>query len=156
VVTPLYRQAMPLLRYNIEDEVEVCYGDCDCGWQLPTVRVAGRSGAGHPVGRATVTQSALEELVFGLPLAYQVMFWRAHARPDRLRVEFEAPEQCRAAAQERLRAGVRAALAVDAEVVGLAPGSLVPRHLLATQPDVVKPRSLFGPDEDWDSALLYY
>jgi phenylacetate-CoA ligase len=38
----------------------------------------------------------------------------------------------------------------------LAPGTLVPRDALTSMPDVVKPRSLFGPDEDWGKALLYY
>jgi hypothetical protein len=41
-------------------------------------------------------------------------------------------------------------------VSGLTPGSLVPQRLLTAQADVVKPRSLFGPDEDWDSALHYH
>ena len=44
-------EAMPLLRYNLEDDVEVSYQPCACGWQLPTVRVLGRSAFGYPVGR---------------------------------------------------------------------------------------------------------
>ena len=41
-------------------------------------------------------------------------------------------------------------------MTGLAPGTLVPHAALTVSQDVVKPRSLFGPDEDWDKALLYY
>lgn len=53
-------------------------------------------------------------------------------------------------------AAVRSRLGVEAEVTGLAPGTLVPHAALTVSQDVVKPRSLFGPDEDWDKALLYY
>ncbi|RFS84207.1 phenylacetate--CoA ligase family protein [Actinomadura spongiicola] len=156
VVTPLFREAMPLLRYNLEDDVSVSFDGCDCGWDLPTVQVLGRAAFGHRVGDATVTQHRLEELVFSLPDSYQVVFWRARAEPDALRVEIEVPEEHREAAQTELAASVRSAFGVGCEVTGLAPGTLVPHEALTTMPDVVKPRSLFGPDEDWGKALLYY
>ncbi|MFG3494209.1 AMP-binding protein [Streptomyces sp. NPDC047928] len=156
VVTPLYRRAMPLVRYNLDDDVEVSYADCPCGWHLPSVRVLGRAAFGHPVGRAKVTQHRLEELVFGLPVAYGVLFWRAKAAPDRLHVQIEVAEEHRAAATGALTAAIRAELGADCEVTGLEPGTLVPHRALTAVHDVVKPRSLFGADEDWDKALLYY
>jgi len=156
VVTPLFREAMPLLRYNLEDDVSVSYDDCPCGWRLPTVRVLGRAAFGYRVGTATITQHRLEEVVFSLPESYEVVFWRAKAEPAVLRIEIEVPEEHRAAAQAELSASVRAAFGADSEVIGLAPGTLVPRDALTNMPDVVKPRSLFGPDEDWGKALLYY
>src|SRR5262249_41654884 len=55
VVTPLFREAMPLLRYNLEDDVEVSYACCGCGWELPTVRVLGRSAFGYQVAGQAVT-----------------------------------------------------------------------------------------------------
>jgi phenylacetate-CoA ligase len=156
VATPLYREAMPLLRYNLEDEVDVSYAGCSCDWALPTVRVLGRSGTGYPVGGTTVTEATLEEVVFGLPAAYEVMFWRARAEADRLRLEFEVPAEHRAAACARLDADLRTRLGVPAEVTALHPGSLVPHRILTAPAPVLKPRSLFGPGEDWDAALLYY
>lgn len=156
VVTPLFREAMPLLRYNLEDNVSVSYDDCECGWKLPTVQVLGRAAFGYRVGAATITQYRLEELVFSLPDSYEVLFWRAKAEPTGLRIEIEVPEEHRANAQAELAASVRAEFGVDSEVTGLAPGTLIPRDALTTMPDVVKPRSLFGPDEDWSKALLYY
>lgn len=156
VVTPLFREAMPLLRYNLEDNVSVSYADCACGWDLPTVQVFGRSAFGHRVGAATITQHRLEELVFSLPDSYEVVFWRARAEPAVLRIEIEVPEEHRAAAQAELAASVRAEFGVDSDVAGLAPGTLIPRDALTAMPDVIKPRSLFGPDEDWGKALLYY
>jgi phenylacetate-CoA ligase len=156
VVTPLFREAMPLLRYNIEDNVSVAFDDCPCGWHLPTVRVLGRSAFGYRVGAATVTQHRLEELVFALPADHGVMFWRARAEPTSLRIEMEVLPEHRAAAEAELAASVRAAFGADCEVTGLAPGALVPHEALTSMPDVVKPRSLFGPGEDWDKAILYY
>jgi phenylacetate-CoA ligase len=156
VVTPLHREAMPLLRYDIADEVEVGYDPCPCGWVLPTVTVLGRAGRAYPVGSASVTQAGLEDTVFGLPAAYQVLFWRAKALPDRLLVELEVADEHRAAACAELTAILRRADGVTAEVTGLAPGTLVPQLILTGETDVVKPRSLFGPQESWDAALLYH
>lgn len=156
VVTPLYREAMPLLRYNLEDNVEVSYNPCGCGWLLPTIRVLGRSAFGYPVSGRTVTQHRLEELVFGLPAEHEVLFWRAKAEPALLRVELEVAEEHRAAAVTALTAGIEAEFGVPNEVTGVAPGTLVPHQVLSSTRDVIKPRSLFGADEDWGNALLYY
>jgi phenylacetate-CoA ligase len=156
VATTLYREAMPLVRYNLEDTVEVDYADCDCGWQLPTVRVLGRAAFGYPVGGRSVTQHQLEEIVFGLPDEHNVLFWRARAEPELLRVQIEVEENHRAAAVAALTAAVASELGVRCAVDALAPGSLVPIEVLTRSHDVVKPRSLFGADEDWSKAVLYY
>jgi phenylacetate-CoA ligase len=156
VVTPLFRQAMPLLRYNLEDDVEVSDAPCDCGWALPTVRVMGRAAFGYPVGSAKVTQQRVEELVYGLPVEHEVLFWRARAEPDRLRVEIEVPDEHRHAACASLSAAIQTDYGITADVTGVPVGTLVPTHVLTGMHDVVKPRGLFGADEDWDKALLYY
>lgn len=156
VVTPLFREAMPLLRYNLEDEVEVSYDDCACGWALPIVRVYGRSAFGYPVAGATITQHRLEDLVFRLPEAYGVVFWRAKAEPERLLIEIEVADVHRDRACAALVDAVRREFGVPCETVGVPPGTLVPRSILTSLQDVVKPRSLFGADEDWGKALLYY
>jgi phenylacetate-CoA ligase len=156
VVTPLYRRAMPLLRYNLADDVEVSYADCPCGWLLPGVRVLGRAGFAYAVGAARVTQDRLEELVFGLPVDHGVLFWRAKAENALLRVEIEVDEEHRDAACARLTEAIGAHLHAPCSVVGVPPGSLVPTEVLTGVHDVLKPRSLFGADEDWDKGLLYY
>lgn len=156
VVTTLYREAMPLVRYDLTDTVEVSWADCPCGWALPTVRVFGRSAFGHRVGSTTLTQHELEELVFQLPEEFEVLFWRARADPELLRLEIEVPEHRRDVACSALRSAIETELGVPCEVNGLAPGSIVPDEVLTGVHDVVKPRSLFGPDEDWEKAVLYY
>lgn len=156
VVTPLFREAMPLLRYNLEDDVEVSYEPCGCGWCLPSVRVLGRAAFGYPVGDRKVTQHRLEELVFGLPSEYDVLFWRARAEPSVLRVEVEVTDAHRTAAVGALTESIARELNVPCQVAAVPPGTLVPDEVLRRARDVVKPRSLFGADEDWSQALLYY
>lgn len=156
VATTLYREAMPLIRYNLEDTVEVDYADCDCGWQLPTIRVLGRAAFGHLVGDTPVTQHQLEEIIFELPDEYNVLFWRARAEAQVLRVQIEVAEDQRAATVATLTAAVARQLGVRCEVIALPPGTLVPTDVLTRSHDVVKPRSLFGADEDWSKAVLYY
>lgn len=156
VVTTLYREAMPLVRYDLEDTVEIRGEDCACGWGLPTIRVYGRAAFGHRVGNARVTQNDLEEAVFSLPDVHGVLFWRARAEPEHLDVEIEVEAAQREAACATLTAVVRERLGVDARVRGLPPGAIVPDEVLTTETDVVKPRSLFGAGEDWGKAVLYY
>jgi phenylacetate-CoA ligase len=155
VVTPLYREAMPLLRYNLADDVEVSYADCPCGWHLPTVRVLGRSSFGYPVGSVAVNQSRLEELVFSLPAGYGVLFWRGRAAPSGLRIDIEVAAEHARDAAGALTAAVFAEYGLRADVRPVDIGTLVPLGTLTAQQDVIKPRSLFGPDEDWDKAVLY-
>jgi phenylacetate-CoA ligase len=152
VVTPLFREAMPLLRYNIEDEVEVAYEPCACGWHLPVVRVLGRTA----FAAGTLTQVGVEELVFGLPIGYGVLFWRARAEGDGLRIEIEVAARHRAAAVAELTAAVARAYGIAADVVAVPPGGLVPPGPLTASADVMKPRGLFAAGEDWDKALQYY
>lgn len=153
VVTTLYREAMPLIRYNLEDTVEVGYSDCDCGWALPTVRVLGRSTAGYPVCGTTITQPRLEEIVFSLPEEYDVLFWRARADAHRLRVEMEVGQAHRAAAAATLTAAVEQQLGVPCDVVTLDRGTLISTDALTRTTEGVKSRSLFGADEDWSQAI---
>lgn len=156
VVTPLFRQAMPLVRYNLEDDVIISYDACPCGWQLPTVQVLGRAAFGYPVAGRKINQNDLEALVFSLPAAHGVLFWRAKAEPDLLRIEIEVPDSRREQACAALRSALAKSHSVPCAVTGVSSGTLVPHHVLTSVHDVVKPRSLFGEDEDWDKALLYY
>ncbi|GIE94616.1 AMP-binding protein [Paractinoplanes rishiriensis] len=151
VVTPLFREAMPLLRYHLGDRVEVTYADCPCGWALPTVRVLGRPGTG-----AGLTQVGLEDLVFRLPAGYGVMFWRARHTADGLHAQIEVAPEHGAAAARDLRAAVGAAHGIEARVDAVPPGTLVPDAVLTALPEVMKPRGLFTADENWDRALRYY
>ncbi|GIM89632.1 AMP-binding protein [Paractinoplanes toevensis] len=147
VVTPLFREAMPLLRYHLGDRVEVTYRDCPCGWALPVVRVLGRFAAGDGL-----TQVALEDLIFRLPAEYGVMFWRARPEPPGLHVQIEVAAPHADAAVHELTALIGA----GARVEPVPPGTLVPADVLTATPEVMKPRGLFAAGENWDRALRYY
>ena len=156
VVTPLFHAAMPLVRYDLGDHVEVSYDDCPCGWVLPTVRVAGRAAFAYPVGAGQVTQQQIEEIVFTLDQRLGVLFWRGRAEPQALQIQIEVALEHATAAVAALIAAVRSTVGVECQVTAVPPGTLVPGKVLTGVHDVVKPRSLFGPDENWDKALLYY
>ncbi|WP_326686794.1 MULTISPECIES: AMP-binding protein [unclassified Streptomyces] len=155
-ITTLYREAMPLVRYDLEDTVEISSAACPCGWQLPTVRVAGRSGDGYPVAGRRVTPHELEEHVFRLPAEHGVLFWRARVRPDAIEAEIETAEGRGAPAAAALTRSLRHGLGVPARIRSLPPGGLVSRDLLRRGHEFVKPRTVFGADEDWDRAVHYY
>jgi phenylacetate-CoA ligase len=156
VVTPLFRRAMPLLRYNLEDDVTISSAPCSCGWALPTVKVFGRSAFAHRVQGVPVTQDVLDDAVFALPITDGVTFWRGRALPDRLEMEIEVDGSGEADAADRLTELVRTTTSLTPLVTARPRGSLVPREVLTATSDVVKPRALFGPDEAWDKALTYY
>lgn len=150
-MTPLFREAMPLVRYHIGDRVEVTNEDCRCGWALPVVRVLGRFAAG-----AGLTQLGLEEIVFGLPAEYGVLFWRARHSAGGLHVQIEVDAGHAEQAVRDLDAAIGTAYPIEVRAEALPPGALVPEHVLTAAPEVMKPRGLFTDGEDWNRALRYY
>jgi phenylacetate-CoA ligase len=156
VITTLYREAMPLIRYNLEDTVDVSYSGCPCGWPTPTIAIEGRSAFVFHVGGREVTQQRVEDLVFELPDEYGVLFWRARAEADLLSVEMEVDPDHAEPACAALADLIARDLGTASSVTAIKPGTLVGHDLLAASPAVVKPRSLFGPDEDWSKAIIYF
>ncbi|MBB6471461.1 phenylacetate--CoA ligase family protein [Sphaerisporangium rubeum] len=154
VVTPLYQEAMPLIRYDLGDHVEIHYDECACGWYLPTIRVLGRISHGNEVAGRSLSVRQVEEAVYRLPAGLGVLFWRAKAHPERLVVQIEVEHEHAADAVSGLLAIIEELLDVPATVEPVPPGTLVPAELLTGRLDAMKPRRLFGPDEDWDAAVL--
>jgi phenylacetate-CoA ligase len=84
------------------------------------------------------------------------MFWRARVDSTKLVVEVEVEADNAALASAELTESIQARWPVPVTVMAVPPGRLVPRRVLTDPADLVKPRGLFGPDEDWDRGLLYY
>lgn len=155
VVTTLYREAMPLVRYNLEDVVELWDEPCPCGWNLPKIRVLGRlfnpAGGGHP----GPTQSSIDETIYRLPLECRALFWRGMVTDNGLRLEVEtesaAANECKRHLQEDL--GHRLDLSVDVRAVPQ--GTLVPREFLLRETPFAKPRFLYSSSEEWERGLIY-
>lgn len=155
-ITLLYREAMPLIRYNLGDRVEISYLPCECGWHLPTINILGRTSEQLMVQGKNVSQAQVEDLVFRLPKSYGVMFWRARCTSSHLEVEIEVSPNNQSRACSELTTAISNQLQIPAEVVGVPPGTLVPADLLRDQETLGKPRYLLHEDEDWTQALLYY
>jgi phenylacetate-CoA ligase len=157
VVTSLYREAMPLVRYNLEDYVELVDEPCSCGWGLPRIRVLGRPVAVAPSAQAKqdLHQSTIDEFIYRLPLEYRALFWRGLVVGDRLRLEIELEPARAAECAQRLREELSAALSVTTDVMPVPPGTLVPHQVLLRQTTFAKPRFLFSSAEEWARGLIY-
>lgn len=157
VVTSLYREAMPLVRYNLEDFVELRDEPCSCGWVLPRIRVLGRPVTATQGATAAqgLRQSDIDSVVYRLPIEYRALFWRGLVTGDRLRLEVEAEPKTATECAARLRQDLEAALGVTSDVVAVSPGTLVPHQVLLRQTPFVKPRFLFSSKQDWDRGLIY-
>ncbi|MDA0564242.1 AMP-binding protein [Streptomonospora sp. S1-112] len=154
VLTTLYREAMPLLRYDTGDAVELSYEPCPCGWALPRVRVLGRWEQGVTLGGRRVYACDVEEAVYSLPPDLGVLFWRAVEDRGALRVLIEAADSAAGDAAAALRAGLERHLGAAAEVEAVAPGTLVSLEELARESHIAKPRYLSSAGDD--SAGLSY
>ncbi|MEK7321610.1 MAG: AMP-binding protein [Pseudomonadota bacterium] len=154
VVTTLYREAMPLVRYNLEDVVEIWDEPCACGWALPRIRIAGRSPVSAR-GRADLSQTALDELIYGLPAAFRALFWRGVIIGDQLSLEIEADPSALGDCEALLRRELKRALGLSAEVHAVPHGALVSREFLLRETAFVKPRFLFSSLDEWDRGLIY-
>lgn len=154
VVTTLYQEGMPLLRYDLEDIVELRHQDCACGWKLPTIKVFGRMAHDYEVAGGQVSAAQVEEAVFQLPAAYGVIFWRGQAQDDRLLVQIEVEPGHAAVAARELRDILSRTFDVPCDVEPVEVGAFVPVDVLLGQRRIAKPRRFFGPDEDWDAAII--
>lgn len=154
VVTTLYQQGMPLLRYDLEDIVELRHQDCACGWKLPTIKVFGRLAHDYEVAGGQLSAAQVEEAVFELPAEYGVLFWRGQALDDRLLVQIEVEPEHAAAATRELHDLLSRAFGVPCDVEPVEVGAVVPLDVLLGRRRVAKPRRFFGPDEDWDAAII--
>ncbi|PWW55546.1 phenylacetate--CoA ligase family protein [Actinokineospora spheciospongiae] len=155
VITTLYREAMPLLRYNLQDLVRISDPDCSCGWSLPTIEILGRNASSCLVSGEHVTQQRIEDAVFALPDQHEVLFWRARGG-EFLEVEFETATVGAQMAAAELTALIRNRVGVEARVRPVPVGTIVPWAALTRLPEFLKPRTLFDEGEDWDRAVSYW
>jgi phenylacetate-CoA ligase len=155
VLTSLYLDGMPLVRYNIHDRARITYADCPCGLKLPLIEVLGRTVQGYAVTGVPITQFQVENVVFSLPEELGVLFWRARAEPDLLHLQVEADPAHAAQAKSLLEQAVMDALGVPASVEVLSPGGLVPDSVIVNPRQSLKPRGLYGPGENWEQAIVF-
>ncbi|QVQ52344.1 phenylacetate--CoA ligase family protein [Spiractinospora alimapuensis] len=142
LLTTLVREAMPLVRYDTGDAVELSYDDCACGWALPRIRVLGRWEQGVTVEGRLVFVAEVEEAVYRLPAELGVLFWRATEDKGSLRVLVEAEATTADRVTACLTDLLTEQLGVQAAVTVVAPGTLVDRAELVRESHIAKPRYL--------------
>jgi phenylacetate-CoA ligase len=155
VVTPLYRRAMPLIRYALEDTVELLPDGCTCDWKLPTIQVLGRSATHIVVQGKPLFPSELEEAVYTLPMEHGVLFWRARHDQRSLEIQMEAEPGHGARARETLARSVHERLGISARVEVVEPGTIVPLARLDSQAGMLKPSYLFPAESGWPREYLW-
>ncbi len=90
VVTPLLREAMPLLRYLLDDEVELSQAGCSCGSPYSLIKVLGRGSQAYVVEGKPLTPLEVEDAVYAAGFEFELVLWRAVATPNVLKVEYYA------------------------------------------------------------------
>jgi phenylacetate-CoA ligase len=155
VVTSLFREAMPLVRYLLGDIVDLSHAPCPCGAGGPTVRVCGRAMTAFEVSGQRLFPVDVEAAVYALPKQRGVLFYRAQCRARALHVEFEVNRSEAAAAQRELTEAITVRAGVRAEVRAVPTGHLVPDALFAPAIPFAKPRFVFAEHEDWSKAIAY-
>lgn len=153
VVTTLQREAMPLVRYLLEDQVRIAAEPCACGSPHPTIAVFGRAGDLASVQGIAFYPIQLEDCVFSLPMEHGVTFWRARHGGEALAIEIDAAPGHAGAAAEELTRLILLRLGVKASVRTVA--GLVPHAALAKVSSFGKPRYVFRSHEDWRDGLGY-
>lgn len=153
VVTTLNRKAMPLVRYDLEDEVRISQTPCACGSRHAVIEITGRRGAALRMDRAReIYARDIEDLVYGDFLDHQspTLFWRARKRGAGLEIEIAGVDEA-AFIRNRLQDGLH--LPITVKKVGLE--AFLPPSLWAAEAQMQKPRFLFEEHEDWTKAIVY-
>ncbi|UCE37990.1 MAG: phenylacetate--CoA ligase family protein [Thermoplasmata archaeon] len=64
VVTPTWREAMPILRYETGDVIIIEKDQCPCGLPLPTMKILGRKRTELSIGKKKFFPIELEEMLY--------------------------------------------------------------------------------------------
>jgi phenylacetate-CoA ligase len=155
VVTSLWLEAVPLVRYRLGDIATIERRPCECGWILPTVRVHRRKEALIRTMDVELDPTVIDDLVHTLPKEYGAMFWRARYDDRQLAIEVESVSERGMHVVSELVEAFRTRFGIVPEIHAVPQGRLLPGSALTARAPVTKPRRLFRMDEDWDRALGY-
>jgi len=149
VVTPLDREAMPLVRYLVGDYAEVDQSRCSCGSAFSVLRIWGRT-------ESQLHALQAEAAVYGLPIEFGVLFWRAKCGTPVWEFEIEVePKWANEATASLEKALERQQVPVRASVRAVMPGALVSEQILTQPAKFLKPNFVFEVGEPWGRAVLY-
>jgi phenylacetate-CoA ligase len=150
VVTPLFRQAMPLVRYHTGDRVILTYRTCQCGLDLPTIKVIGRES-----DFCSSVHEKLEGIIYQLPRPYRLRFWRAKIFPEKIEMEIAAGAAASETLTDEIACKVYAETGRRLEVSRLPVSRFLTQESLIQDSKFRKPKYTFAGHEDWDQGLPY-
>ncbi len=155
VVTPLFRQAMPLLRYLIEDEVEVTESQCGCGSLHPTIEVLGRASSAVKISGKSLFPLGIEDAVYQAGNPYSLALWRGFPEGNRLRVEYHALKKISPNAQVALQNEISRRLGIAVSALPSPLSSFLSPALLRRPLLFSKPQFIFRPGENTLRGIQY-
>lgn len=150
IVTPLYKEAMPLIRYDMSDTVTVANEGCACGSLAPTIVVHGRAESS-----AGIDQSTLDELVYGLPISLNAHLWRARSHAEYLEIELGCENNENHDISDELAHRIFIETGMRAEVTVVPVTDFLGPSTFSRQTAMQKPKFMFRPDESWANAFAY-
>ncbi len=134
VITPLKKQALPLLRYRTHDITRILRDDCPCGRTLPRMqKITGRSDDMLIVRGVNVFPSQIEGVLMGMPGIgphYEITLTRENYL-DKIEVKCELVDASLLdsyaeleALTRSIREKMRTILQLDAKILLVSPGTL--------------------------------
>ena len=149
LITPLWREAMPLLRYETGDRVTL---DGNDGSEFPVVTFQGR-GAALPGG---LTAGTVEEAFYDALAPGELLFWRASVDVAKTSVEIEpAPGvSISPARRTEIKESMAETLGCSVEITEAPRGTLVDPSILDAKADAMKPTRVFAAGDPWDSEVF--
>lgn len=141
LVTSLYREAMPLTRYLIEDEVLLDSNACECGSPLPTIRVFGRRSSEMAIQGNRFLPLDIEEAVCNAGLPYGLTLWKGFYDETSLEIRFASTEND-AACREAVQSGV-ANLGISCRAKSYPISEFITGNLFTEKLQFSKPSYLF-------------
>lgn len=149
IVTPLFREAMPLVRYDMEDQIQLSFG-CACGSSHPRIEVFGRRNQLIRSGSRRIYPKQIENAVYSM--GGDVWFWRARALDSELNIEVCGD----GIFEPRLRENLQDEFGIQTQVRKVSEDQFVHESWLADEPVMQKPRFIFRDGESWEKSLSYF
>ncbi len=155
VVTPLYREAMPLVRYLIDDEVELSPSACECGSAYTVIRVLGRASQAIKVRGRTLRPLDVEEAVYAAGFEFDLVLWRGVASSDGLKIDFFSLAACNRDPLRHFEQAVATQLGVPVVARQRPIEDFMAPSLLTDKVRFSKPRFLFPQGGESLSSIHY-
>jgi phenylacetate-CoA ligase len=123
VVTPTWREAQPILRYETGDVIRILDRPCECGLPLPTMEILGRRTTRLNITGRGIFPIELEDILYRTDL--NGTWYRIIVEKESIRIEAEhRGTEDREKIENEIASNFEKELRIDASVKLTAPGTL--------------------------------